>query len=221
MPFFLRTSQKQFNTVWAPCVSWGQVHRWHTPAALRNRCSDSSIPVVWVAKVLNGCRFQVCFFLTTFVACKFWHTTCFFSNSDHFKISLQPLRIWSWISSSEDSDRLCQEVPFVVIWDTLSGCELVDITSPLNSRELSHAIIDFSEIPILAYALRLSICMMNPVHTPVMKDIHQMLWARKMYWLSLAKDIIFSGAYTMTSSSFSKVIGIRMMIHSNDVGLPL
>jgi len=39
-----------------------------------------------------------------------------------------------------------------------------------------------------------------------------MLCARKIYWLVLAKDIIFSKAYTITSLSSSKVIGNRKRI---------
>jgi len=48
----------------------------------------------------------------------------------------------------------------------------------------------------------------SPWCNPIIDNIHQILWARKIYWLSLAWDIISPRVYKITSRSFSTVLGI-------------
>jgi len=79
---------------------------------------------------------------------------------------------------------------------------------------------NFAGLPTKVLALRLSIWITRPSCNPIIEAIHQTLWARKVYWLSLAYDITFSRAYTIMSLSFLKVIAIRWIILTG-AGLPL
>ena len=179
VPFSNLFHWKQSRVLWLPFLSCGQAQHWHSPAAFRHCNSLPSIPSVWVLKVLIG------FFLTTPLACRLKRLTAFLSCLDCSSKNSQLSIIGSWISVS------------VVLIDSC----------PESLQSLSEFFVELSDF--WCRFLRLLIWMINPSCIPRIEDIHQTLCAKKIYWLSLAKDITFSKAYPRTSLSLSKVIVIR------------
>jgi len=116
------------------------------------------------------------------------------SNLLHFKLGLrynasQLSTIWSCILSSEDSEKPSSKVLLVAIWsqirDTLCKCICLSVISSPDSLLASRGVFGFSETPVHAHSSRWSIWMINPDCNPMMDEIHQILWARKIYLWSL------------------------------------
>jgi len=74
---------------------------------------------------------------------------------------------------------------------------------------ISRGIVDTSLCPSSHCNSSLSIYMTRSESNPLIPAIHHAQFATKRYRVCLAKDIIFSRAYTITSDSDSKVNIIR------------
>jgi len=127
------------------------------------------------------------------------------SSFDCCQYCLQFSKILSWVllfkvSGSSASDSL---LCWITVWIhiTRSGWRFNTSVSTSTANYLEFSILN----------IRLLICMSILYCNPIIEGNHQMHWARKISWLPLPKDIIFSNVYTIISLSFWTVIVIRII----------
>jgi hypothetical protein len=208
---------RQFLTLWLPFISLGQAQRKHSPANFLLCISSDSIHSVveWTLVMLSFNKaFGIIFpnlvrdKITAF-CCRAWRSLRDFWMNSLVSAIIRDIGSTTGVPNSKLLMALfaycARDLPSGWIWPV----RFWDLESSWISRGVAEIPRALPTLLISERLWRLSIYIINPGSKPIIDTSYQIQCATKMYWLILAKDMIFSSAYTMTSLSFPKVMGIH------------